>query len=215
MALSTYSELKTFLQDMMARSDLSGNVADFITLAEARLNREIPAVETDVTLTGTADNRRISVSANSVVSPIALFLVDTDGDEIELTQKSDGSFPYTDTSDQPKFWAMDGTNIDFDCPLDEAYTFRFRIRQRYVLSDSATTNWLLTYHPDIYVAAALIWGGGYTKDFEYAGIFNSSLLAGIESVKNIIAEQSRGVLTVDPALTSMGRYTLNNWQYDT
>lgn len=215
MALSTYSELKTFLQDMMARSDLSGNVADFITLAEARLNREIPAVETDVTLTGTADNRRISVSANSVVSPIALFLVDTDGDEIELTQKSDGSFPYTDTSDQPKYWAMDGTNIDFDCPLDEAYTFRFRIRQRYVLSDSATTNWLLTYHPDIYVAASLIWGGGYTKDFEYAGIFNSSLVAGIESVKNIIMEQNRGVLTVDPALTSIGRYTLNNWTYDT
>ena len=216
MAISTYAELKTFVQDMMARSDLSGNVADFITLAEARLNREIPAVQTDVTLTGTLDSRRIDISANSVVSGIALFLVDTDGDEIELTQRSDGSFPYTDTSDQPKFWAMDGTSyIDFDCPLDSAYTFRFRIRQRYALSDSATTNWLLTYHPDIYVAATMIWGNVYRQHIEDASIFNASLMEGITSVKNVIMEQNRGVLTVDPALTSVGRYTYSNWLNDT
>ena len=132
-----------------------------------------------------------------------------------MVRKADGTFPYTDTPDQPRFWAMDGSNIDFDCPLDTAYTFRFRIRQRYALSDSATTNWLLTNHPDIYIAATLIWGGGYIRDFEYAGIFNTSLAAGIESVKNVIMEQNRAELTVDPALASIGRYTMNNWQYDT
>ena len=214
MAITDYSGLKTFLQDMMARSDLSGNVADFITLAEARLNREIPAVETDVTLTGTIDSRRIDVSAQSVVSPIALFINDA-GKEWEIPQHMDGTFPYTDTAGFPTKWAMDGTNIDFDCPLDQAYTFRFRIRQRYALSDSSTTNWLLTYHPDIYIAASLIWGGGYTKDFEYAGIFATSLERGIESVKSIIAEQNRAVATVDPALVGVGRYTYQNWLYDT
>jgi hypothetical protein len=214
MALANYSDLKTFLQDMMARSDLSGNVADFITLAEARLNREIPAVETDVTLTGTIDNRRIDVSAHSVVSPLALFLNDN-GQEREITRHADGTFPYTDTSGFPSRWAMDSQSyVDFDCPLQSAYTFRFRIRQRYALSDSATTNWLLTNHPDIYVAAALIWGGGYTKDFEYAGIFASSLRDGVESVKNVIAEQNRGVLTVDPALQCFGYRTFSEWAND-
>ena len=215
MSLSTYSDLQTYVTELMAREDLLGNAADWITLAEARLNREIPAVETDVTLTGVASSRRIDVSSYSVVSPLALFLIDTDGDEIEMVRKADGTFPYTDTSDQPRFWAMDGSNIDFDCPLDTAYTFRFRIRQRYALSDLVPTNWLLTNHPDIYIAATLIWGGGYIRDLEYAGIFNSSLVAGIESVKNVIMEQNRGELTVDPALASIGRYTLNNWQYDT
>lgn len=214
MAIATYSALQTFLQSMMARSDLSGNVADFITLAEARLNREIPAVETDVTLTGTLNSRRIDISSSSVVSPIALFLNDS-GDEVEITRHMDGTFPYTDTSGFPSRWAMDGSNIDFNCPLDSAYTFRFRIRQRYALSDSATTNWLLTYHPDIYIAASLIWGGGYTKDFEYAGIFAASLREGIESVNNIIAEQNRAVATVDPALVGNGRYTYSNWLNDT
>ena len=215
MALATYSDLQTYVTELMAREDLLGNAADWITLAEARLNREIPAVETDVTLTGVASSRRIDVSSYSVVSPLALFLIDTDGDEVEMVRKADGTFPYTDTPDQPRFWAMDGSNIDFDCPLDTAYTFRFRIRQRYALSDLVPTNWLLTNHPDIYIAATLIWGGGYIRDLEYAGIFNSSLVAGIESVKNVIMEQNRGELTVDPALASIGRYTLNNWQYDT
>ena len=160
MALATYSDLQTYVTELMAREDLLGNAADWITLAEARLNREIPAVETDVTLTGVASSRRIDVSSYSVVSPLALFLIDTDGDEIEMVRKADGTFPYTDTSDQPRFWAMDGSNIDFDCPLDTAYTFRFRIRQRYALSDLVPTNWLLTNHPDIYIAATLIWGGG-------------------------------------------------------
>lgn len=213
MAIANYSDLQAFIQNMMARSDLSGNVADFITLAEARLNREIPAVETDVTLTGTEGSRRIDVSAYSVVSPLALFINDN-GKEREVTQHTDGTFPYTDTEGSPVRWAMDGSNIDFDCPLSEAFTFRFRIRQRYALSDSATTNWLLTNHPDIYLAASLIWGGGYTKDFEYAGIFNSSLLSGIESVKTIIGEQNRAVLTVDNALKAVGYRTFAQWASD-
>lgn len=216
MAISTYAELQTAVSDWMARSDLSGNAADFITLAEARLNREIPAVQTDVTLTGTLGSRRIDVSANSVTSAIALFLVDTDGDETELTRKMDGTFPYLDTSGEPQFWAMDGSAaIDFDCPLDTAYTFRFRIKQRYALSVSATTNWLLTNHPDIYLAATLVWGGAFTKDFPYASAFVSSLESGIPSVNNIIMEQNRGLLTVDPALRSVGGYTFANWTNDT
>ncbi len=205
MALSTYAQLQTAVGNWMARGDLSGEAADFITLGEARLNREIPAVETDVTITGTLNSRRIDVSANSVVSPIALFLVEANGDEIEIVQRSDGSFPYSSTSDQPRFWAMDGTNIDFDCPLDSAYTFRFRIRQRFSLSDASPTNWLLTNHPDIYLAATLMWGGVFTQDSTYGTTFLQVLKEGVPQVQNIIAEQSRGILTVDPALSQFGR----------
>lgn len=204
MAISTYAELKTAVTNWMARSDLSGDAADFITLAEARLNRQIPAVETDVTLTGTLNSRRISVSANSVVSPLALFLVETTGEEDELTQKADGTFPYNATSGRPTFWAMDGANIDFDCPLDAAYTFRFRIRQRFALSDSATTNWLLTNHPDIYLAATIVWSGAFVRDSEVMALFKSALEEGIPEVQTIIAEQSRALLTVDRALMNAG-----------
>lgn len=200
MALATYSDLQTAITSWMARSDLSGSAADFITLAEARLNRELPAVETDVTLTGTLDSRRINVSASSIVTPLALFLVESSGDEIEMVQKADGTFAYSHTSGQPRFWAMDGTNIDFDCPLDSAYTFRFRIRQSYALSALSPTNWLLTNHPDVYLAAVIVWSGAFIRDTETIIMFKSALEEGIPSVRNIIAEQNRALLSIDPAL---------------
>jgi hypothetical protein len=102
---------------------------------------------------------------------------------------------------------MDSTSyVDFDCPLDAAYTFRFRIKQRYALSDSATTNWLLTYHPDIYLAASILWGGGFTRDLETASGFKSLLDEGIPEVRRVIAEMNRSELTVDAALQPAGPF---------
>lgn len=207
MAISTFAELKTAIADWMARSDVSGSAADFITLAEGRLNRELNPVETDTTLTGTLNSRRIDISSLSLVAPIALFLVD--GDEIELTQRSDGTFPYDDTSGQPSLWALDGTNIDFDRPLDEAYSFRFRYWGRFALSDAAPTNWLLTNHPDIYLAATIVWGGAYIEDMNKIAFYKGILDEGIPSVRSVIARKKRGMLTVDPALHAMRPYYSN------
>ena len=203
MALANYSDLKTSVQDWMARSDLSGNVADWITLAEARLNRELNPVEVDQTLTGTVDARTIDVSAYAIVEPIALYLVDPDNsDEIELTKAT--GFAFENTSDEPKLWEYDPDAsagvIRFDCPLDQAYTFRFRYRQRFALSDSNTTNWLLTNHPDVYLAASLMWGGGFVANFQNAAAFKAILDEGIPSVRNIIAQSKRARAMVDPAL---------------
>jgi hypothetical protein len=206
MALANYTDLKAAVANWMARSDVSGDAADFVTLAEARLNRELPAVETDATITGTINDRRIDITAQSCVEAKALFLAKTGYDERPLTKQEDGTFPYLTTSGEPDQWAIDGTNIDFDRPLDQAYPFRFRFRQRFALSDGSPTNWLLTNHPDIYLAAVLVWGGVFIQNFAYASPFAQALEAGIPSVRSIIKKSQRGTLRVDPALTSRGRY---------
>jgi hypothetical protein len=41
MALDTYSNLKTSIANYLNRSDLTSYLGDFITLTEARLNREL------------------------------------------------------------------------------------------------------------------------------------------------------------------------------
>lgn len=204
MALGTYSELKDAIQDWMARSDLSGRVADWIKLAEARLNRVLSPVETDQALTGTIGSRRIDVSAYAVVAPVALFLAD--GSERLLSQKSDGTLAYADESGAPASWAMDGSfkYIDFDVLLDATYTFRFRYRQKFVLSDSAPTNWLLTEYPDIYLAASIVWGGGFTQNVAQAAAYKALLDEAIPEVRSIIAQGKRGTSTVDPVLSSIG-----------
>lgn len=207
MAISTYSELKQAIQDWMDRSDISGNTADMITLAEASLNRLLKTVETDVTLTGTINSRSISISTYKVTYPIALFINDpTRYTEIELVQRVDGSFPYASIAGYPSNWAIDGTNIDFNCLLDQAYTFRFRYVGRFALSDAAPTNELLTNHPDIYLSACIVWGGLYVADDAVIARYAGPLTEFVRERKRLEEENRRGKLTVDPALAIIGRY---------
>lgn len=206
MSISNYTELQASVGNWMARSDLSGDAADFIMLGEAALNRELDPVETDAALTGVVDSRSIDISALPMDEPIALFIKDSvTSDEMELTPKTDGTFPYQSTSGQPRYWSIDGSNIDFDRPCDQAYSFRFRYSERFALSDSAPTNWLLTNHPDVYLAATLIWGGLFTRDSEIGSTYAQVLDRAVPSIKHKIAQKKRALLTVDRALQDINR----------
>jgi len=214
MALSNYADLLASVSDWMARTDLSGNAGDFVALGEARLNRELTPVELNTTLTGTLNDPKIDISSLSMAAPVALFL--DDGiipAEMELTQKADGTFPYQTLSLRPRYWAIDGTDIVFNCPLDQAYSFRFRFKQRFSLSEAAPTNWLLTYHPDVYLAASLVWGGLFIRDSPYAAQFQAVLNSDIPEVRHYIAQQDRAVATVDPALQRVGRIVRGNYPW--
>ena len=208
MPLSNYTELQASALDWMTRAGQTGQVVDWIALAEARLNRDLGAVETDTTLTGVANSRRIDISAVSMVQPIALFLAETGNDEVFINPKADGTFPYLTDVGRPSVWSLDGTNIDFDRPLDAAYPFRLRYRQKFNLATSAT-NWLLTNHPDVYLAATLMWGAGYNEDWSNGSIWKAILEDAIPSIKNTIAQSKRSVSTIDTALPMIGR----SWRY--
>ena len=41
MAITTYATLQTAIANFLARSDLTAQIPDFITMAEARMNREL------------------------------------------------------------------------------------------------------------------------------------------------------------------------------
>ena len=41
MAFTTYTELKSVVADYLARTDLTAQIPDFITLAEVRLKRDL------------------------------------------------------------------------------------------------------------------------------------------------------------------------------
>lgn len=209
MALANYSDLQATALRWMERTGVDDAEApDWIALAEARLNRELGAVETDAAITGTVSSRRIDISSLSMVQPIALYLAEVGEDEVFITPKADGTFPYLDDSGRPSIWAVDGTNIDFDCPLDAAYPFRLRYREKFNLA-TAATNWLLTNHPDVYLAATLMWGAGYNEDWPNAPVWKSILDETIPSIKNTIAQSKRSVSTVDAGLAMVGR----SWRY--
>lgn len=210
-AISTYSDLKSAIQNYVGNSSFDAEQA--VQLGEAYLNRELKAVVADVTLTGTVSSRRIDVSAYNVVEAIALYLT-TDGDEEKITLKADGTFPYLEDSGEPNFAALDENNdyLDLNRPCDVAHTFRFRYRGRFALSDSVTTNQMLTDHPDVYLAACLVWGGIRHQDAEYAASMRSLLMQFVAETRHYLAQGRRGVATVDPALAKIGN-AIDPWWY--
>jgi hypothetical protein len=213
MAISTFSELKTAIATWALRSgdsDFVTRTADCIALAEGRINRELGALETDTTLTGTVGSRRITTGL-TIEEPIALWLAQTGYDEERITIQPDGSFPYEATSGKPSVAALDegGTYLDFNRPLDTAYPFRFRYRGRITLSDAAPTNWLLTNHPDVYLAAAMMWGAGYQEDWQNGSVWKGMLEEGIPQIKNILQRKQQGTLSIDPVFVVSGHSAYN------
>lgn len=205
MALTNHAELKAAVVHWMARADLTGEASDFIALAEARLNRELDPVRMDATLAGKVGERLIDISALACDHPVSLFLARPGQNEVELTPKASGTFPLLAVAGSPRFWAREGEAIGFERALDQDYSFRLHFSQLHRLSESAPTNWLLTNHPDLYLAAVLVWGGLFIRDNPYAGQFQAVLNAGLPEVKNAIGRSKRGNLTIDPMLQRIGQ----------
>lgn len=209
MSLASKADLKSKAASWLRRSGNAAYVAevdDFISLAEAKLNREIGPVETDATRTGTVGSRSISISALAVVEPIALFITEpAGGDERELQKQAAGNIAVLAEAGRPTLWAIDsGTSIKFERPCDLAYGFRFRFRERFALATDESTNWLLVNHPDLYLAATLMWGAGYLESWENGAIWKGLLAEGLAEVGRQIGEINRGTLRVDSGLMAMG-----------
>jgi len=208
MALANYDDIQATALDYMERAGQTGKTADWVTLAEAKLNRKLGAVEVDATLTGVLASRVIDVSALAIVEPIALFVSPVGDDEREIQQQANGTFPYIDTDGEPRIWCMDGTDINFDRKLDQAYPFRLVYRQRFALA-TTSTNWLLTNHPDVYLAAVMMWGAGYNSDWQNGSVWKGMLEEAIPEIQHTIAQNKRGMLRVDPAITMVN----TRWRY--
>lgn len=207
MAIGTYAELQAAILSWMDRADITASTAEFVALAESRLNRIVEGDETDATLTGTAGSRSISIASLALAEPIALFLADSSGDEIELTQQAAGTFPFSGSSGTPRKWCIDGDAIKFDCPLSDALSFRFRYRARLALSASSPTNGFLTKNPDAYLAAAITWGCVFVGDAAKAGAFRGLWDEFVAEHAQRESQKKRGKALPDAALARISGAT--------
>jgi hypothetical protein len=209
MSISNYTELKAAITDWMARSDLTGNAADFITLAEARMNRLLGPVGTTALLTGVVGAQTLSIASLSVQEPQNLYV--TEGvSEYFVVPRALGTYSTTSIQGRPTMWAIEGDTITLDRPMISAYPFRFVYLGRFALSDAAPTNEFLTNHPDLYLAASIVWGCAYVKD-QTVGVWKQMLDEFTAEVASDNARKKRSQLTVDPGLGTIGRYRYSSF----
>jgi len=182
MSLATYSDLKTSVGNFLARSDLTDQIPDFISLCEARMSREIDtrsqeASTTFSTVSGTesyslpTDLREIRVvKINQSPVKVLSFLTP---DNLYKTYSSTGAAT-------PQSYSVIGANIHLRPIPDSIMTVEIIYGGSIsALSDSNTTNTVLSRHPDAYLYGSLTAAHTYLMDearaTQYDALFSRSL----------------------------------------
>jgi hypothetical protein len=184
MPITTYAELKTELADWLHRDDLTAKIPTFIALAESRINKTyLPrSQEQEDELTTVVGNRYVALPAG-VINPMGLWLKAW-LPRHKLHQCLPEELPVkTNASGYPEYWAIDGTNIAFDMLPSDAWAFDFRYTKTFALSDTTTTNYILTNSPELYLFGALVEGFSYAQD-DRAQLFEQRFQAALENASN-------------------------------
>lgn len=157
--ISTYSELQTAITNWLKRSDLSSFTADFISIAEARIAREVRAQIQEQRTTASLSTTSAYINLPSdYVEQRALWLSST-SPKVKLEYLVPEAFferyPDSDAdADEPVAYTIIGDEIRFGPVPDSAYTVELWYFKR-LTALSTSVNTLFTNNPDLYLYAAL------------------------------------------------------------
>jgi len=167
MALSTYTELKTSIGDWLNRSDLTSVIPDFISLAEAQVERTLRTRQMIVRANASFDaeygavpsdfleTKSLKLTSTNPQTPLEFLSIDAlDNKAAEYTG-----------SGKPRFFGVVGGQFRIVPTPDATYTTELTYYAKLTkLSSSVATNWLLTANPDIYLYGALLQAAPYLQD---------------------------------------------------
>ena len=167
MALTTYAELKTSIGDWLNRSDLTSVIPDFISLAEAQIERTLRARQMIVRANASFDaqygavpadfleTKSLKLTSTNPQTPLEFLSIDA------LDQKA---AEYT-ASGKPRFFGVVGGQFRIVPTPDANYTTELTYYAKLSkLSTSNTSNWLLSSSPDIYLYGSLLQAAPYLQD---------------------------------------------------
>ena len=167
MAISTYSELKTAVANWLDRSDLTDIIPDFIVLAETRHKRDfkIRRMETRVTANTIADTEYYTLPDDYIAMRNIKLNSDPKTALEYLTPEIMDRLQAGSSTGKPKAYSIKGNNIQLRPLPDGIYEIEISYYKTFAaLSDSNTTNDMLTHHPDAYLYATLLEAEPYLQN---------------------------------------------------
>ena len=200
MALTTYALLKTTIANYLNRTDLTSYLGDFITLTESRLNRELRVremVNTDTTTTTVAGTQSYSLPSGFLEASAVIY---QSNPYRTLRFMANGDFyrqyNVTQTSGLPTFFTIVGENILLGVAPDSAQTLQIDFYKTLTaLSESNTTNTILTNYPELYLYGALAESSPFLMQDErlntWAGLYK-------EALANANLSSEKGSITSSP-----------------
>jgi hypothetical protein len=166
MALSTYTELKAAIADWLDRTDLTTQIVDFITLAEAEFNRTLFVPQREEVSSASASDGTITLP-DDFWSMRSLY-IDSDP-KTYLEQMNMGElrnrYSASATGRPQNFALQSGNELVLAPSPDTAYTLVLNYWQTIpALSASVASNWLLDSYPDIYLYGSILQSAAFLAD---------------------------------------------------
>jgi len=200
MALTTYALLKTTIANYLNRTDLTSYLGDFITLTESRLNRELRVremVNTDTSTTTVAGTQSYSLPSGFLEASAVIY---QSNPYRTLRFMANGDFyrqyNVTQTSGLPTFFTIVGEKILLGVAPDSAETLQIDFYKTLTpLSESNTTNSILTNYPELYLYGALAESSPFLMQDERLNTWASLYK---EALKNANLSSQKGSITSSP-----------------
>ena len=159
MSITTYAELQTAMANWLKRDDLTARIPEFISLAEASFRRKLRnhwRAEVVATLNTTSAVDTLALPAG-FLEMRSLHLNTNPKQQLEyMTPQQVRTLWLGSVNRRPEVFSLVAGNILFGPTPDSVYEVELDYFAFEVLSDSNTTNWLLTYAEDIYLYGSLV-----------------------------------------------------------
>ena len=178
MSFSDYSSLQTSVGNWMARSDLSGDIPDFIALFETEANRKLRVRQMEITQPTTPSSGSFPLPTDYLAWRNLSWSSGGLTKSLEYVEPSELSDLYPDTpAANPRVFAVLGTTDSVGMvqlmPTDNSVVQFTYFQKIPGLSASNTSNWLLAAHPDVYLAGSLVEANVFTKDYDTAALWKA------------------------------------------
>lgn len=176
MALTTFAELKSSIADFLNRDDLTSVIPDFITLAEADMNRNVRHWRQEARVSQTIDAQYEDLPSD-FLEAVRYYVTSNDTNSLELISQGEmleRRERSLNTTGRPQYYAITAGQAEFYPTPDGTYTAELYYVQRITaLSDSNTSNWVLQYYPDAYLYGALVHSAPYLADDNRTAVWSS------------------------------------------
>lgn len=188
-AISSYATLKTALADWLARDDLTSYLAYMIEAGEERIYREIKVRQMETAYSG-------AIASGVIALPSGFRgwkALRVDGSPSTPLQPADldtlyRQHPLRASDGKPLKFAINGANVEFGPYPDSAYTIKGTYWKKLdALSDSNTSNWLITDAPYLLLWASLSEAAVFIQNDPRIGVWEGKY----QSAKGLLVEEQR------------------------
>jgi hypothetical protein len=183
MAITNYSTLQAAIADYLNRADLTSQIQNFIQFAEADLNTRLRCREQIVRAEATSSAEFVQLPADWLEA-INLHIVGGQQPLHYVTLDKADEINSLQVYTAPHYYSlMNGAIEIIPEPTDDIDIEMIYYAKIPALSDQATTNWLLTKAPDVYLYGALTHAAPFLMDDQRIPVFGQIYLARVQALQ--------------------------------